>query len=599
MPIGFGIGSSPIGGATIRGIQVDVASNSGYQAAASSYSWAHVCTGADRYLVVGIAMLSLAQTVSGITYNSIAMTLLGVKNSVSGACRVELWGLKAPSTGSNTIAVTLTGVIASAGIATSFVNVHQTSSTEAFNSAQATNVGAADATVDVTSIADLDFVVDIVATDDAAITVGAGQVQQGNVTGAGGSGAMSTEGPKSPAGAVTMSWTDVGALATWAIGGIALRPVTAAALTTSVFHDAWGIANHVYPYRKPFNAWTRVTGDYKANPAQIGIFFNGAWADPNDVFAYRKPTKNYWTKVETVYQENPANVGIFYTDSWSDPAYVYQYKCPTKNDSWKNVKTVFESNPAQIGIFYTDSWSDPAFVFQYKKPVGNYWTRVQPVYQSNPATIGIFYADSWSDPAVVYPYPRLKGNYWTKVNGDYEANPNTLGIFFEAAWMPQAYIYQYRSKPKYYSMLPEVIEHEPFVIKVTYADAWAGNEVNQTKYYRKRSWLQEYYTVDSIALQRRIEMTYNDSFTESAVASDSLANTVIYNVTFSESAAASDTIFVDIDLFDGSYKGRQYGSSTTSTVDGTAEYGKGRDFGASTTFEADADVTYTKGRNYD
>lgn len=203
----------------------DAASNSGYQAASSSYSWSHTCTGADRYLVVGISMLSLAQSVSGITYNGVAMTLIGTQASVTGAARVELWGLVAPATGSNTIAVTLTGAIASAGCATSFTNVNQSVPTEAFNSAQATNVGAADATVNVTTVADNDMTVDIVCSDDASITVGAGQTERANVTGAGGSGAMSTEGPVSPAGSTTMSWTAVGALATWAIGSVALRPV--------------------------------------------------------------------------------------------------------------------------------------------------------------------------------------------------------------------------------------------------------------------------------------------------------------------------------------------------------------------------------------
>lgn len=211
-------------------IEFDAASNSSYQAAASSYSWNHTCTGNSRYLSVGISMLSLAQSVSSITYNSVNLSLIGVKASVSGAARIELWGLAAPSAGTNSIAVTLTGAIASAGNASSYTGVHQTSPTEAFNSAQATNVGAADATVDVTTVADNDWCVDIVATDDTAITVGAGQTQTGNVTGAGGSGAMSYEGPKTPAGAVTMSWTNVAALATWAIGSVALRPVVASSL---------------------------------------------------------------------------------------------------------------------------------------------------------------------------------------------------------------------------------------------------------------------------------------------------------------------------------------------------------------------------------
>ena len=233
--------------AFISGITFDAASNSTYQSASSSYSWSHTCTGSNRYLVVGIAMLSLAQTVSSITYAGENLALLGVRSSITGAARVELWGIVAPATGSNTIAVTLSGSIASAGCASSYAGVNQSSSTEGYNSAQATNVGAADATVNITTVADNDWVVDIVATDDTAITVGAGNTSRNNVTGVGGSGAMGdTNGAKTPAGSVTMSWTNVGALATWAIGGIALRPTAASNLPSTVFRKTFSsIGTHV------------------------------------------------------------------------------------------------------------------------------------------------------------------------------------------------------------------------------------------------------------------------------------------------------------------------------------------------------------------
>lgn len=214
-------------------IQFDAATNSGYKSAAAEpdgiYSWSHtVSTGSNRYLVVGVSMLSVAgSSVTGITYNSVAMTFIGAVASVSGAIRSELWGLVAPATGANTVEVTLSAALDSAAGAVSFTGVNQSLPFEAYNSATATNVGAADATVNVTTVADNDWVVDCVATSDTAITVGAGQTQRNNVTGALGSGAMSTEGPKTPAGAVTMSWTDVGAAATWSIGAVGLRDVNA------------------------------------------------------------------------------------------------------------------------------------------------------------------------------------------------------------------------------------------------------------------------------------------------------------------------------------------------------------------------------------
>lgn len=213
----------------------DAASNSTYKTAASTYSWSHTCTGSNRYLTVGISMLSVAgSSVSSITYNGVALSLIKAQASVSGAVRAELWGLIAPASGSNTIAVTLSASLDSIGGAVSFTGVHQVSPYEGANSATATNVGAADATVDVTTVSVNDVCIDVVASDDTAITVGTGQTSQNNVTGTLGSGAMSTEGPKNPSGAVTMSWTAVGALATWSIASVALRPIPALALSVTL-----------------------------------------------------------------------------------------------------------------------------------------------------------------------------------------------------------------------------------------------------------------------------------------------------------------------------------------------------------------------------
>lgn len=221
---------------TNAGIAPQAASNSGYKTATATYTWNHTCEGMNRYLLVGISMLSVAgSSVSGITYNGVALSLIGFKASVSGAVRIEQWGLINPANGTNVIEVTLSAALDSIGGAASYTGVHQTSPIEGFNSASATNVGAADATVDVTSVADNCWIVDTAASDDTAITVGAGQISRWNVTGALGSGTGSDEGPKTPAGAVTMSWTNVAALATWSIGGVALRPVAAASLATG-----WG-----------------------------------------------------------------------------------------------------------------------------------------------------------------------------------------------------------------------------------------------------------------------------------------------------------------------------------------------------------------------
>lgn len=215
------------------GIALDATANSGYQAAQSTYTFNRTVTGSNTFLAVDVSLLSAGQTVTGIVDDfggaNTAMTLIGAKSTVSSVGRVELWGVANPTAGTKTIQVNLSGSIASAATAVSYTGVHQTSPTEAFNSAQATNVGAADATVDITSVADNCWIHGAIATDDASVT--ANQTSRNNVTGAGGSAANEdNNGPKTPAGAVTMSYTGVGALATWAIGGYAIRPIAASSL---------------------------------------------------------------------------------------------------------------------------------------------------------------------------------------------------------------------------------------------------------------------------------------------------------------------------------------------------------------------------------
>lgn len=218
----------PIGGIT------DTATvNSGYQTG-SSYAFNIAITGANRLILISVSMLSvIGSSVTSIDVGGSAASLQRAKSSAAGAIRVEIWKLVAPPTGASvTITVTLSTTLASAASATVFNNVDQSTPIEASNDATATNAGAADATVDLTTISANAWVYDDVATSDTAITVGAGQLQRTNITGAAGSGASSTEAPVATPGSVTMSWTNVAALATWTIVAVALKPFVASASTT-------------------------------------------------------------------------------------------------------------------------------------------------------------------------------------------------------------------------------------------------------------------------------------------------------------------------------------------------------------------------------
>lgn len=196
-------------------------SNSGCQVLQSSYSWSHTCNGPEtRVLVIGVSMLSAADTttVTGITYNGVAMTQ--VRRDRNSLMASELWYLIDPARGTNTVTVTLSGLVDSAAGAVSFIGVDQATPIDANNGA----TGSGDpATVAVTSITDNAYAMDTVVSSDTAITVGASQTQKWNLSCTLGTGAGSTEGPQVSAGAITMSWTDVGVANSWAISALALR----------------------------------------------------------------------------------------------------------------------------------------------------------------------------------------------------------------------------------------------------------------------------------------------------------------------------------------------------------------------------------------
>lgn len=212
-------------------IQFNVAGNSGDVAAASSYSGAAIWMGNNRALAVDVSMLGPGVTVTAMTYGGANCTLIGVKATVTSFGRVESWLIKqsdssAPGAGSNTLSVTLSGSIEFTVEWVAYTAVHQSSATEGFNSAQATNAGSAtDASVSVTSIADNTWIHGAVVANDTSIT--ANQTSRNNISGTLGSGGNEDTGPVTPAGATTISYSGMGVTTTWAIDGYALRPITA------------------------------------------------------------------------------------------------------------------------------------------------------------------------------------------------------------------------------------------------------------------------------------------------------------------------------------------------------------------------------------
>jgi hypothetical protein len=212
-------------------VQVDAVSSD--STTGISITIPHTTSGSNRLMLVGVSFNNdNLETVTGITYNSVPLTLVGTATNSDDA-RIEIWRLIAPDTGTYDVVVTFSADLLQEGFAgvVTFTGVDQTTPLGTFASAAADGITA---TVDVSS-ATGELVFDTVATEyPSSISVGAGQTERWNIVLTSSIGAGSTE---PGAGTVTMSWTLEAAGDHWAIGAVPIKPAPDGTLT---------LANHTY-----------------------------------------------------------------------------------------------------------------------------------------------------------------------------------------------------------------------------------------------------------------------------------------------------------------------------------------------------------------
>lgn len=180
--------------------------------------------GSNRYLVVLIAM-EVDNAVSTITYGGVAMTQIASRAySASG---IRAYGLVAPATGANTIAITLGGSTDWEYCILSLLNVNQTAPT---GGVSYLDTAAGTSSSISPSATEGDLVVDLLYKDGGSgdnTTVGTGQTQrmlQSDANGTATQGAASTE-LWSTGSTVTMSWSWTNARDAIACG-FAVKPST-------------------------------------------------------------------------------------------------------------------------------------------------------------------------------------------------------------------------------------------------------------------------------------------------------------------------------------------------------------------------------------
>ena len=191
-------------------------SSSSTSGTATTQSWTHtVGSGNNRILIVTTGSQNV--NANTVTFNGVALTLIGRQIDGGGATRISMWYLLSPATGAGTIQVTYaSGSDAKVMGASSWSNVNQASPIGTFGS-QSGSSGTT-ASVAVTSATN-EIVVDAVSYEGlGSLTASAPQVERWNV------GLIDVVGghsSKAGASSVTMSWTIPSS--PWAIGAVSLK----------------------------------------------------------------------------------------------------------------------------------------------------------------------------------------------------------------------------------------------------------------------------------------------------------------------------------------------------------------------------------------
>lgn len=186
------------------------ATSSGRNAGSSGpVSFSHTTTANDnRLIVVAVCANKDSGDITGVTYNAVALTRAVTVGS-AGSVLSQLWYLKAPATGANTLSVAYNGTAYISVVATTYWNVDQTTPINA----TATATGSSTApSVNLVTTFSAPTVFDSAATQYSSTADGS-QTQRGMLGEPFMWGGLSTE---NGTGTVTMSWS-TGSSGAWSI----------------------------------------------------------------------------------------------------------------------------------------------------------------------------------------------------------------------------------------------------------------------------------------------------------------------------------------------------------------------------------------------
>ena len=250
----------------------------------SSITVSHTTAGTNRLMLVGISGWTFLGTpvVSGVTYNSVALSLVGSQGSAS--FKMWIYGLVAPDTGTHDVVVTFSTAPNNGGVVgvETFTGVNQSTPLGTFGSASGNGTTA---TVDVSS-ATGELVFDTLGSR-WTVTAGAGQTQRWNASSSFTTGSGSTE---PGATTVTMSW-GISQTDDWAIGAVPIKPAPTGAKIATLNHNAGEFAVG-YPHQRKVlrdasGYWYVAYMDYNGSTSKYEIYLTKStntagtsWATP-------------------------------------------------------------------------------------------------------------------------------------------------------------------------------------------------------------------------------------------------------------------------------------------------------------------------------
>ena len=166
-------------------------------AVGTSLTWAHTCTGSDLILIVGSGDNDTG-SVTGVTYNDVAMTQIGTGVNPSVTAYQRLWYKTGPATGANNCVISSSSSTTLRGRSSSFTGASQTGQPDSTN--KAINSGTS-ISVSTTTVADNCWSVGVAQNNQDAFTAGEGTTIRGEA----GIAAIDSNGAKSPAGSYSLN----------------------------------------------------------------------------------------------------------------------------------------------------------------------------------------------------------------------------------------------------------------------------------------------------------------------------------------------------------------------------------------------------------